>query len=226
MIITRLLILISLSFCTFCFADTSLATTQEQQSYAVGYSIGAGMKSQDVSVDRDAMIKGITDALNGKAEFSQETIQSLFMDFQEEQLRRQQKAKLALGEQNKKEGQEFLSKNSQRPEVKTLRSGLQYEVLKRGTGSTSPKAFSTVTVHYKGTLLNGTIFDSSYARNEPATFNLSQVIRGWTEGLQLMHVGDIYRFYIPSHLAYGENGSAPRIGPNATLIFDVELLKF
>ena len=124
---------------------------------------------------------------------------------------------------NQKEGEAFLAANGKKPGVTTLPSGLQYVVLKEGTGR-QPAATDTVTVHYQGTLINGTEFDSSYKRGQPASFPLNQVIKGWTEGVQLMKEGAKYRFFIPPHLAYGQRGAGPVIGPNATLIFEVELL--
>ncbi|NOT11523.1 MAG: FKBP-type peptidyl-prolyl cis-trans isomerase [Methylococcaceae bacterium] len=127
-------------------------------------------------------------------------------------------------EENKAQGKAFLAENAKKPAIKTTASGLQYEILTAGTGVKSPSASDNVTVHYKGTTIDGKEFDSSYSRGEPATFPLNQVIPGWTEGVQLMKEGDKYRFYIPSELAYGEHGQGP-IAPNATLIFDVELIK-
>jgi FKBP-type peptidyl-prolyl cis-trans isomerase FklB len=125
--------------------------------------------------------------------------------------------------ENKKEGEAFLAANGKKPGVKTLPSGLQYTVIKEGTGK-QPSATDTVTVHYKGTLINGTEFDSSYKRGKPASFPLNGVIKGWTEGVQLMKEGAKYRFFIPPHLAYDQGGAGPMIGPNSTLIFEVELL--
>lgn len=127
-------------------------------------------------------------------------------------------------EENKAAGAAFLATNATKPNVKTTASGLQYEILTPGTGTTSPKATDTVTVHYKGTTIDGKEFDSSYSRGEPTSFPLNRVIPGWTEGVQLMKEGAKYRFYIPSELAYGEQGAGP-IAPNSTLIFDVELIK-
>ncbi len=128
-------------------------------------------------------------------------------------------------EENKAAGTKFLAENAKKPNIVTTASGLQYEVLAAGTGTKSPAATDSVTVHYRGTLLDGEEFDSSYSRNEPATFPLNRVIPGWTEGVQLMKEGAKYRFYIPSALAYGEQGAGRSIGPNAALIFDVELIK-
>ena len=128
-------------------------------------------------------------------------------------------------EENRAAGVAFLAENAKKANVVTTASGLQYEVITAGTGSVSPKTTDTVTVHYKGTTLDGAEFDSSYSRGEPASFPLNRVIAGWTEGVQLMTEGATYRFYIPSQLAYGEQGAGRAIGPNATLIFDVELIK-
>ncbi len=128
-------------------------------------------------------------------------------------------------EENKAAGIAFLAENAKKTNVVTTASGLQYEVIKAGTGSTTPKATDTVTVHYKGTTIDGAEFDSSYSRGEPTSFPLNRVIAGWTEGVQLMTEGATYRFYIPSELAYGEHGAGRAIGPNAALIFDVELIK-
>jgi FKBP-type peptidyl-prolyl cis-trans isomerase len=128
-------------------------------------------------------------------------------------------------EENQAAGIAFLAENAKKPNIKTTASGLQYEVLSKGTGTVSPSATDTVTVHYKGTTLDGTVFDSSYDRGAPASFPLNRVIAGWTEGVQLMKVGDKFRFYIPADLAYGSEGAGRLIGPNATLIFEVELIK-
>ena len=141
------------------------------------------------------------------------------------QLEQQQRAAAeAAGAQAKNEGERFLAENAKRPNVTVTPSGLQYEVLTEGTGR-SPKATDTVRCHYHGTLIDGTVFDSSYQRNQPADFGLNQVIAGWTEGVQLMKEGAKYRFYLPYHLAYGERGAGNSIPPFATLVFDVELLK-
>jgi FKBP-type peptidyl-prolyl cis-trans isomerase len=133
-------------------------------------------------------------------------------------------ANAATPEENKKAGETFLAANAKKANIKTTASGLQYEVISAGKGGTAPKATDTVTVHYKGTTIDGKEFDSSYSRNEPTSFPLNGVIAGWTEGVQLMKTGDKYRFYIPANLAYGERGAGGVIPPNAALIFDIELL--
>ena len=196
----------------------------DKASYVIGLNLGKSLKSNDVQANVDLIVKGIRDGLGGgQALLTDEEMQSTMQAFQQ-QLQQQQEAKRkVLGEKNKTEGEAFLAKNKARPEVKTTASGLQYEVLKEGTGPT-PKATDTVTVNYLGTLIDGTKFDSSYDRNEPATFVLNQVIPGWTEGVQLMKVGSKYKFYIPPALGYGDRGAGNVIGPNAPLVFEVELL--
>jgi FKBP-type peptidyl-prolyl cis-trans isomerase len=150
-------------------------------------------------------------------------MQTAMQSFQQQVAQQQEAKQKVAGEKNKTEGEAFLAKNKARKEVKTTASGLQYEVLTEGTGA-NPKATDTVTVNYKGTLMDGTTFDSSYDRGQPATFVLNQVIPGWTEGVQLMKVGSKYKFYIPSALGYGERGAGGVIGPNAPLVFEVELV--
>src|SRR5690606_9682743 len=154
---------------------------------------------------------------------SQEEIQSTMMQLQMQMQEKQQANAGPAGEQNQQEGEAFLKANKEKEGIKTLASGLQYQVLESGSGKT-PSASSQVTTHYEGTLINGTVFDSSYERGEPATFPVNGVIAGWTEALQLMKEGDKWRLFIPSNLAYGPRGAGADIGPNATLIFDVELL--
>ncbi len=170
-----------------------------------------------MEIDPAVLAKGIADALaGGKPAMSEKDQQAAMMELQKD-------AHSRAGEKNKKEGEEFLATNKKQEGVKTLASGLQYKVVKQGTGAT-PKATDVVTTHYRGTLINGNVFDSSYDRNEPAKFPVNKVIPGWTEALQLMKVGDKWRLYIPSDLAYGEKGAGGDIPPNATLIFDIELL--
>ncbi len=194
-----------------------LTTASEKAGYAVGLDIGASLKRFESGIELKALFRGIEDSLKGnKPLLTQEeaaTVRSdLFKRIQEE-----------LAEKNLKEGEAFLAENKNKEGVVTTASGLQYIVLKEGDGAT-PEATEQVTVHYRGTLLDGTEFDSSYSRGQPATFPVRGVIAGWTEALQLMKVGSKYRLFIPSKLAYGERGAGQRIGPNATLIFEVELL--
>lgn len=196
----------------------------DRASYIIGLNLGRSLKSQEIPVSTDLIVQGLRDGLgSGQALLSDEEIQAAMQNFQQEMLAKQQEKSKALAAKNQKEGDDFLAKNKARPEVKSTASGLQYEVVKEGTGAT-PKATDQVTVHYKGTLLDGTVFDSSYERNEPATFGVNQVIPGWVEALQLMKAGSKYKVYIPSALAYGETGAGPQIGPNSTLVFEIELL--
>jgi FKBP-type peptidyl-prolyl cis-trans isomerase FklB len=191
-------------------AGAKPASVHERASYIIGLNLGRSLKTQEVPVTPDLIIQGLRDGLGGgQALLTEEEIQTAMQSFQQEMLAKQQeKAKMAA-EKNTKEGEAFLATNKARPEVKTTESGLQYEVA----------------VHYKGTLIDGTVFDSSYDRNEPATFAVNQVIPGWVEALQLMKEGGKSRVVIPAGLAYGESGAGPQIGPNATLVFEIELIK-
>ncbi len=216
--------------------ETGAATTQNKAptpnlkseaskfSYAVGMNFGHSLQRFPVTLDKEALLAGITAAINKEKTLltpreAQQTIQSV-MKKQQEQAMFKRKAQ---GEKNKKAGLEFLAENSKKEGVKTTVSGLQYKILREGDGAT-PKATDTVKVNYKGTLLDGTVFDSSYDRGQPISFPLNGVIKGWTEGLQLVKVGGKIRLFIPPELAYGKRGAGGKIGPNQTLIFDVELL--
>jgi len=204
--------------------DLDLTSEEGKAGYSIGVNIGMNLVNQMPMEDLNmaSLIQGVSDALNGQLQMSEEEIMNAIQAFS---LAQQEKVDAAQAEAAQA-GVRFLEDNGQRPEVMITDSGLQYEVLEEGeAGADSPRASDTVTVHYHGTLIDGTVFDSSVERNEPATFGLNQVISGWTEGVQLMKVGDKYRFYIPPELAYGEAGAGGIIGPNATLIFDVELLE-
>lgn len=192
----------------------------DKLSYALGLNIGHQLKEMGLSdqLKVDDYASAITDVLKGNTpQIGMEEASKLLNDFFTELEEKQRTAA-------KNEGERFLAENAKRPEVTVTPSGLQYEVLNEGTGR-SPKATDTVCCHYHGTLIDGTVFDSSYQRNQPADFGLNQVIAGWTEGVQLMKEGAKYRFYLPYHLAYGEHGAGNSIPPFATLVFDVELLK-
>lgn len=199
--------------------EVKITTEEQKVSYAIGQEIGRGMKSQGISVDVDVLRMSIKDALDGKeSRLKPEEMQQAMMGMREKMMADREKS----ATENKEKGAKFLEENKAKEGVKVTESGLQYQVLTEGTGA-QPKAEDTVKVHYKGTLIDGTEFDSSYSRNEPAEFGVGQVIRGWVEGLQLMKVGAKYKFFIPSDLAYGPQGR-PSIPPNSVLVFEVELL--
>ncbi|HWA97206.1 MAG TPA: FKBP-type peptidyl-prolyl cis-trans isomerase [Pirellulales bacterium] len=189
-------------------------------SYALGFDMARNTKD---NVDFEAFVRGIRDGIAGKGALSDQEIEQARQMFQQVMIAEEQKAMQAMGQKSKQEGDAFLAANKAKPGVVTLPDGLQYKVIKQGNGPT-PKATDTVTVHYTGTLTDGTKFDSSVDRGQPASFPVNRVIKGWVEALQLMKVGDKWQLFIPSNLAYGEQGSPPAIPPNAVLVFDVELL--
>jgi FKBP-type peptidyl-prolyl cis-trans isomerase FklB len=200
-----------------------LKNQKDKVSYAIGLDMGNNLKKNEIEVDPDILSQAIKDVFAGNKHLmtdqeARETLVALQKDLQAKQRERNK----VIGEKNKKEGDAFLAKNKKESGVKTLPSGLQYKVITEGKGK-SPKASDTVTVNYSGKLVNGTEFDSSYKRGQPATFPVSGVIKGWTEALQLMKEGSKWHLVIPADLAYGEQGR-PGIPPNSVLIFDVELL--
>jgi len=203
-----------------------LKTGKDKESYAIGLNIGKGLHKDAVDVDPAIVLRGLKDALaGGKTLMTDDEAKAAMVALQAD-LRKKQDAKMAIvGDANKKEGDAFLAENKTKEGVVTLPSGLQYKILKEGTGS-KPTAKDSVVCNYKGTLLDNTEFDSSYKRGQPATFPVGQVIKGWTEVLQLMPVGSKWQVFVPSDLAYGARGAGPGapIGPNATLIFEIELL--
>lgn len=202
-----------------------LKDQKDKVSYAIGMDIGHSFKRQSINIDPDLLAKGIKDAYSGgKVLMTEQEIKETMAAFQKDMMAKQAALMKELGEKNKKEGEAFLAENKKKEGVVTLPDGLEYKVIKAGHGK-KPKATDTVTVHYKGTLIDGTEFDSSYSRGNPATFPLNGVIPGWTEALQLMNEGAKWQLFIPHQLAYAERGAAGgRIGPNATLIFEVELV--
>ena len=206
-------------------AETQLKDQKEKVSYSIGLDIGSTLKRQLIDVNAELLNKGIQDGLSGnKPLMTDEQVKETMATFQKEMMAKQAAAKKATGEKNAAEGKKFLEENKNKEGVKTTASGLEYKVLKEGTGP-SPKATDTVKVNYRGTTIDGTEFDSSYKRGEPATFPVNRVIKGWTEALQLMKAGSKYQLVIPADLAYGERGAGSDIGPNATLLFDVELVE-
>ena len=200
------------------------AALQDRASYIIGLNLGQSLKTQDVPVTMDLIIQGLKDGLGGSNPLlTQEEIQAAMQEFQAQLMTAQQEKMKVAGEANLKSSQAFLDENKKKATVKTTASGLQYEVLTEGSGE-SPKATDQVTVHYRGTLPDGTVFDSSYDRGEPATFPVNGVIPGWVEALQLMKPGAKYKLAIPPALAYGERGAGGDIGPNQALVFEVELI--
>ena len=202
----------------------TLDTPRAKASYAVGLNIGKSLRRDAVDIDPATFEQGLKDGLaGGKALLTDDEMKTTMTAVQAD-LRKRQEAEMAqAGEVNKKEGDVFLAANKTKEGVVTLPSGLQYKILKEGTGA-KPTASDAVVCNYKGTLIDGKEFDSSYKRGQPATFPVGQVIKGWTEALQIMPVGSKWQLFIPSELAYGPRGPSPDIGPNATLIFEVELL--
>lgn len=196
-----------------------LKDQKDKVSYSIGMNIGLNLNRQKVDINPDVLVAGIKDAIAGKPQLTQDQVKDVMQQFEKDMEQKQKDA----GEKNKADGVKFLEENKKKEGVKTTASGLQYKAIKEGTGP-QPKATDMVTVNYRGTLIDGTEFDSSYKRGQPATFPLNGVIKGWTEGLQLMKVGSKYQFVVPSNLAYGERAVGPDIAPNATLTFEVELL--
>lgn len=206
--------------------STKLATQDDSVSYILGYKMGENLKQQSVPVKPEVIFQGLRQAMAGSpATMPDSVMQATMMGFQVRMMGIQHQKDSIASIDNKREADTFLADNKGKDGVKTTSSGLQYKVLKEGTGA-HPKATSVVTVHYVGTLLDGTEFDSSVRRGQPYTTPLNQVVSGWTEGIQLMTKGAKYQFWIPGDLGYGPQGSPPRIPPNAVLVFEVELLDF
>lgn len=209
----------------FASETSELKTPKEKVSYAIGMEMGNSLKKNGVDVNPDLLTKAIKDVLTGqKTQLTDQEAGAVLTDLQKEMQGKRQEKMKALGEKNKNEGETFLAENMKKEGVKTLPSGLQYKVITEGKGK-SPNATDTVTVQYTGRLVDGTEFDSSYNRGQAATFAVNGVIKGWTEALQLMKEGSKWQLFLPSNLAYGEAGTTGGpIGPNAVLIFDVELV--
>ena len=210
--------------CTAEEAVVKLDQPKQRISYTIGLNIGRDFVSQDVDIDTAALMAGVRDGLGGqKPRLSDDEMLAEVKAFREAMIAKQEAKQKELATKNQTEGAAFLAKNAKEPGVVVRESGLQYKVLKEGAGP-MPQADSIVSVHYRGTLLDGSEFDSSYERNEPLTLPVGGVIPGWTEALTLMKEGSKWQLYIPAALAYGEAGAPPAIGPNATLLFEVELL--
>ncbi|MDH5768788.1 MAG: FKBP-type peptidyl-prolyl cis-trans isomerase [Nitrospirota bacterium] len=201
-----------------------LKDQKDKVSYSIGTNIGNNFKKQSVDINPDALVQGIKDALSGeKALMTEQEMNETMKAFQQEMMTKQAELAKIVGEKNKTEGDIFLAENKKKKGVITLPSGLEYKVINEGSGAI-PKLTDKVTVHYRGTLIDGTEFDSSYRRGQTATFPVNGIIAGWKEALQLMKAGSKWQLFIPPTLAYGERGAGRTIGPNATLIFDIELL--
>lgn len=208
-------------------ADTkmTLKDNKDKVSYSIGLNIAKSMKQEGLDINPDALAAAMKDVFAGaKPQLSEEEVQAVMQEFQKDMMAKRAKGQQEGLAKNKAEGEKFLADNKKKEGIKTTASGLQYKVIKDGTGKT-PKATDTVSTHYRGTLISGKEFDSSYKRGEPAEFPVNGVIKGWTEALQLMKEGAKWQLFIPSELAYGERGAGQDIGPNSTLIFDIELLK-
>jgi FKBP-type peptidyl-prolyl cis-trans isomerase FklB len=202
----------------------AFATQKDKVSYAIGMNVGTNLHRQAVEVDPNILLHGLEDAMaGGKTLLSEDEARATLTELQNDIRKKQQEKMQQAGEANKKEGDAFLATNKAKEGVVALPSGLQYKVLSAGTGP-KPTASDSVVCNYRGTLIDGKEFDSSYKRGQPATFPVGGVIKGWTEALQLMPVGSKWQLFVPSELAYGERGTGGDIGPNAVLIFEVELL--
>ena len=202
----------------------SPADLKKDASYGIGLAFAKNFKEQEIDVDVNELVQGVKDGLSGgKSRLSDAELESVMEEFKASLIAQQQAKVKAAGEENLKKGAAFLAENKKKQGVKLTEKGVHVETLKAGTGAV-PKETDTVKVHYKGTLIDGTEFDSSYKRGEPISFPLNRVIPGWTDGVQQMKVGGKSRLVIPAELAYGEGGSPPVIPPNSTLVFEIELL--
>lgn len=219
------LLLLSMTVTSFAAPVTSKSPQKDQLGYSYGYVMGRTNADTLKDLNLETFIQGLKEGSTGKASsLSDEDMAKALSQYKKQVESKQLIEFQKLAQDNQKQGQTFLAENAKKSGVITTKSGLQYQVLQAGTGK-SPKANSKVKVNYEGRLLDGTVFDSSIARNHPVEFQLSQVIQGWTEGVQTMKEGGKTRFFIPANLAYGDVGSGDAIGPNSVLIFDIELLQ-
>jgi FKBP-type peptidyl-prolyl cis-trans isomerase FklB len=222
-IITIVLIAFFLVGISFAGDKSELKDEMDKISYSVGHQVGGDFKRQGVELNPDAFVKGVQDALSGTAPLmGRQEMNKTLMDLKKKIVATQQKEQQKTAGKNLALGKAFLAENGKKEGVKTLPSGLQYKIIKEASGKT-PTSKDTVTVHYRGTLIDGTEFDSSYSRGKPASFRADRVIKGWQEALQLMKAGARWQLFIPADLAYGER-STGNIGPNSALIFEVELI--
>jgi FKBP-type peptidyl-prolyl cis-trans isomerase FklB len=230
--INRIPLILSIVVLTFTFTanisakqKTKLVSEKEKISYSIGLSIGNNFKQQKIEIEMDSLAQGIEDALTGaKQKMTPEEIRQTMEAFRRQMQARSESNRQAASSGNQVKGEKFLAQNKKRKNVVTLASGLQYEVVKKGSGK-RPGLTDTVVTHYKGMLIGGKVFDSSYKRGQPAEFPVNGVIKGWTEALQLMQQGAKWKLYIPADLAYGSRGAGNAIGPNEALIFEIELLE-
>ena len=216
-----LFLLLTLATC-LAQAETGKMGDKEKLSYAIGAQFAQNIKQQPFDLDTDSFVQAIKDTLNGEQlKLSVDEIRQVLIAYQQKQIKQQEE----IGRKNKQEGEKFLEDNRKNKDVKVLDSGLQYKVIKQGTGK-KPTLDDSVTVHYKGSLLNGTEFDSSYNRGDgkPVSIALNHVIKGWQEAVTMMPVGSKWEIYVPPELAYGDRSNGPDITPNSTLIFDIELI--
>jgi FKBP-type peptidyl-prolyl cis-trans isomerase len=221
----RWIVMLVISVAGLCRAEAPAQTDKDKLSYAMGMDLGNQLKAKAVDIDTDVFVRALRTALAGdKTLLTDAEAKAIITELQKAILTKQAAQTKAVGEKNKQAGEAFLAENKAKPGVVVLPSGLQYKIVKEGTGK-KPTATDTVICQYRGTLIGGKEFDSSFKRGEPATFPVSKVIKGWTEILQLMPVGSVWQVFIPSSLAYGEGSPTPDIGPNSTLIFEIELVQ-
>ncbi|MDX1795907.1 MAG: FKBP-type peptidyl-prolyl cis-trans isomerase [Hydrogenovibrio sp.] len=205
-------------------ADVKLSSSDQKASYALGIDLAKNFEKQGLDLDLDALVLGMKDVMNKqKIRLTEDEMQKAVQEVKQKMIKKQQEARKLQGEKNAKAGQAFLEKNKTKPGVKVTKSGLQYKVLTEGKG-TSPTDEDYITANYKGTLIDGTVFDSSYKRGTPIEFQLNNVIAGWKEALKMMKPGAKWEIYVPPSLAYGSKGAGRVIGPNETLIFTIELI--
>jgi FKBP-type peptidyl-prolyl cis-trans isomerase FklB len=209
---------------SFAGDKTELKSQNDKVNYSIGYQIGGDFKRQDVEIQSEIIVKGIQDAISGaKPLLTPKEMRTTLVDLKKRITAAQKEKNQQLADKNLAAGKAYLEENSKKKGVTTLPSGLQYKVIRKGSGA-MPKETDNVTVHYRGTLINGTEFDSSYRRSKPVTFRADRVIAGWKEALQLMKEGAKWQLFIPANLAYGERGAGAKIPPSSTLVFEVELI--